>query len=53
VRVHRAKFGLFKDFESYPSTLPCCGCEELDSKEPVSTLDMTLNDPFNSDCTLF
>jgi len=47
------EFGLFKDFESSPSTLPCCGCEVLDSNKPMSMLDMTLNDPFSFDCTLF
>jgi len=50
---HHVEFGLFKDFESSPSTFPCCGCEVLDSNEPVSMLDMTLNDPFSFYCTLF
>ena len=42
---HYVEFGLFKDFESAPSTLPYCW-GEVDSNEPVSMLDMTLNDPY-------
>jgi len=53
VGEHHAEFVLFKDFEPSPSTLPCCGCEVLDSNEPMSMLDMTLNDLSSFDCTLF
>jgi len=52
-REHHAEFGLFKDFESSSSTLPCCGCEMLDSNEPMSMLDMTLHDPSSFGCTVF
>jgi len=37
VGEHHAEFGLFKDFEPSPSTLSCCGCEVIDSDEPVSS----------------
>jgi len=52
VGEHHVEFSLFKDFES-SSTFPYYGCEVLDSNEPVSMIDMTLNDPFSFDCTLF
>jgi len=52
VREHHVEFSLFKDFES-SSTLSCCGCEVLDSNEPMSMIDMTLNDSSSFDCTLF
>jgi len=48
-----AKFGLLKDFKPSPSIHSCCGCEVLASNEPVSMLDVTLNDPSSFDCTLF
>jgi len=48
-----AEFGLFKGFEFSPSTFSCCGCEIVDSDEPMDELDITLNDPFGIDCTLF
>ena len=41
VGEQHVEFGLFKDFESSPSSLPCCECEVLDSNEPVSMHDMT------------
>jgi len=50
---HHVEFGLFKDFESYPFTLPCCGCEVLYSIVPVNILEMSLNDHSSFDCTLF
>ena len=50
---HHAEFGLFKDFEFYPSTFLCCGCGIVDSDEPMDELDFTLNDPSNFACTLF
>jgi len=53
VGEHHAEFGLFKDFESSPSTFSCCGCEISDSDEPMDVLDMTLNDPSNFECPLF
>jgi len=49
VGEHHVEFGLFKDFESFPSALPYCGCEVLDSTEPVNILEMTLNDPSSVD----
>ena len=45
VGEHHAKLGLFKDFESSPSTFSCCRCEVVDSDEPVSILEITQNDP--------
>ena len=53
VGEHHAEFGLFKDFDASSSTLSCCGCDVVDSNEPVSMLDMTLNDPFSFDCAFF
>jgi len=53
VGEHHVEFGLFKDFEPSHSTFSCYGYEVLDSNEPVSMIDMTLNDPSNFDCTLF
>jgi len=53
VGKHHAEFGLFKDFEPSPSTHSYYGREVFDSNEPMSMLDMTLNDPFSFDCTLF
>ena len=51
VGEHHVEFGLFKDCES-SSTFPCCRCEVFDSNEPVSMIDITLNDPSSFDCTL-
>jgi len=53
VGEHHAEFGLFKEFDSSPSTFSCCGCEIIDSDEPMDVVDMTLNDPSSFDCTLF
>jgi len=53
VGEHHVEFGLFKDFESSPSTFSCCGCEVVDSNELVSMIEMSQNDPSSFDCTLF
>ena len=53
VGEHNVEFGLFKNFESSPFTFSCCGCEVVDFNEPVSMIDMTLNDPSSFDCSLF
>ena len=53
VGEHHVEFGLFKDFESSPSTFSCCGCEVVDSNEPGSMIKMSRNDPSSVDCTLF
>ena len=53
VGEHHAKFGLFKDFESSPSTVSCCRCEVVDYDEPVSMLEITQNDPSGFDYALF
>jgi len=42
VGEHHVEFGLFKDFESSSSTFSCCGCEVVDSDEPVNILKMSL-----------
>jgi len=53
VGEHYVEFELFKDFEFSPSTFSNCGCEIVDSDEPMDVLKLTLNDPFGSTCTLF
>jgi len=50
---HHAEFGLFKESEFSPSTFSYCGCKVLEPDEPVSMLDITQNDPFSLDYTLF
>ena len=52
VGEHHVEFGLFKDFESSPSTFSCCGCEVIESTESVGILEMSLKDPSSFDCTL-
>jgi len=47
------EFDLFKDFESSPSTFSCCGCEVVDSSEPVSMLELMQNDHSSFYCALF
>jgi len=53
VGEHHVEFGLFKDFESSPPTFSCCGCEVVDSNEPVSMIEMSRNDPSSFDYTFF
>jgi len=53
VGQHHAEFCPFKGCNSFPYTFSSCGCEVLDSDEPVSMLDMTPNDPSSFDCALF
>jgi len=53
VGEHHAEFGLFKDFESSPSTFSCCGCEIVDFDKPMYIIDMIMNEPSSFECSLF
>ena len=46
------EFELFND-EKPSSTVACCGCETVDSNEPMDLLDTNLSDPSNFSCALF
>ena len=48
-----AEFGFFKDFESFPFTLPCHVCDMLVSDSLESLPLESLNDPPVVDCDLF
>jgi len=47
------EFGLFKDFESTPSTYSCYGCDVIGLNESEHLTVMSQNDPFSLDCPLF
>jgi len=38
---HHAKFDLFKDHESSPSSLPCSGCDVIVFDEFVKLIDVS------------
>jgi len=48
-----AKFDLFKDFESAPSTYSCCGCDVTDLVKHKHLIDMTQNKPSSLNCALY
>jgi len=48
-----AEFGLFKNFESSPSTYSCCGCDVIGIDEPVHFTKMAQNDSSSLNCALF
>ena len=50
---NHAKFGLFKNCESFPSIVSCCGCEVIVLDEHVNLIDICPNDPPSFDCALF
>lgn len=45
VEVHHAKFGLFKDYDSSPCSLSCCGCYVVISTKLIKLIDESPNDP--------
>ena len=47
------KFGLFKGFESTPSTYSCCGCDVIGLDESEDLTDMIQNYPSRLNCALF
>mgnify|MGYP001132925556 CR=1 FL=1 len=49
VGEHHAEFGLFKGHESYLFFLPCCGCDVIVSDDFVELIDVSPNDPPESD----
>jgi len=49
---HHVEFGLFND-EKPSSTFACCGCETINSNEPMDLLVTNLSDPSSFSCALF
>ena len=52
-REKHAEFGLFKYFESSPSTYSYCRCDVIKSDEPMHLIYMTQNDSSCLNCALF
>jgi len=52
VGEHHVEFGLFDDLKP-ASTFACCGCEIVESNEPVDLHDTSLNDASSISCALF
>ena len=52
VGEHHVEFGLFDDLKS-SATFSYCGCETVESNEPVDLPDTNLNDPSSISCALF
>jgi len=50
---HRVEFGLFKDYESYPSSLSCYGCDVVVSDKPFELVAVSPNDPPIFGCEFF
>ena len=40
-----AEFGLYEDYKLSPSSLPCCGCDLVDSDKFMELVDVCQNDP--------
>jgi len=52
VGEHHVEFELFND-EKPSCAFACCGCETIDSNEPMNLLDTNLSDPSDFSCALF
>jgi len=52
VGEHHVEFQLFDDLKP-SSSFACCGCETINSNEPVDLPDTNLNDPSSISCALF